>query len=543
MPQQLGELPENNAKTFRDETFVVYQNQRISFVEHHDRAALVASALFASGLKRQDRIAVLSRNSPAYLEIFSAAQTTGLIVATVNFRLATPEAAAVLSDAAPAVLFFEAEHAGAIESLRATLPSIKLFVCMDGECPWATSYGAFIKSAEGKPREPCETFPEDIMHLIYTSGTTGRPKGVMRSHAAEMEVANLMTTEIGVLRGDVVQIMMPLFHVGARWLQLGAQARGARIVLHREVDALEILQAMDREKVTITHMAPTIVQQMLDHPEIDSFSLKTLRGIYYSAAPMPFPLLQRGMKKLGSVFVQAYGMTEGFATTLRRQQHQPDGNEEQVKRLRSVGQASTGVRLRIVDDTGNDLPQGSPGEILTFTTTRMSGYWNNSIATSDALKDGWYRTGDVGYLDHEGFLYLVDRKKDMIISGGENIYCREVEDAVVQHPAVMEVAVIGLPDPNWGESVCAIVVKKAGLPLTETEVIDHCRPLLASYKKPKSVRFIDTLPRLNTGKVDKVRLRALMRERAGKTDNTKPLTLPALDWSKHLTTLPKFDGG
>jgi acyl-CoA synthetase (AMP-forming)/AMP-acid ligase II len=513
MFQNLGEPPATNAHTQPEDVAIVFGDQRITFAAHFQRAQKVAGALSVAGLVRQDRIAVLARNCPAYLEIYSAAQRAGFIVATVNFRLAPPEIAAVLADAAPSVLFFEAEYAGCVEALRAAMPEIHLYICIDGAFDWAVGYEDFL-SAGPAVGAPFNARSDDVMHLIYTSGTTGKPKGVMRTHAAEAEVANLMTTEIGILREDVVQIMMPLFHVGARWVHLGAQARGARIVLHRDVDAVELLTAIQQERVTVTHMAPTIVQQVLDYPRINAFDVSSLKTIYYAAAPMPLELLRRAMARLGPVFVQAYGMTEGFGTTLHKGQHQPDGSAEQVHRLRSVGQASSGVRLRIVDDDDTDLPAGSPGEILTSTTTRMAGYWNNSIATSQALRDGWYRTGDVGYLDAKGFLYLVDRKKDMIISGGENIYCREVEQAIALHESVADVAVFGLPDAKWGESVVAVVVCKTGLALTEVQIIDHCRTVLASYKKPKVVHFAAELPRLNTGKVDKVWLRAAYRKPA-----------------------------
>jgi acyl-CoA synthetase (AMP-forming)/AMP-acid ligase II len=515
MSANLGDLVRNNAYRQPEELAVVFGDQRVNFQDQLQRSQKLGGALIGKGLKHQDRIGVLSRNSAHYLEIFAAAQLGGFVIATINFRLAPPEIAVILSDAAPSVLFFEEEYADCVDSIRSALPSIVLFVCIDGHREWAGPYEKFLESGS----TGCE-FPlaraNDVMHLIFTSGTTGRPKGVARTHAAELAVANLMTSEVGVLAGDIVQIMMPLFHVGARWLHLGAQLRGARVILHREFNPLEILETIERERVTITHMTPVIIQSVLDHPRIADFDLSSLKTIYYSAAPMPIALLRRGMERLGSVFLQAYGMTEGFGTTLHKHQHLPNGNAEQIRRLQSVGQASSGVSLRIVGADDLDLPTGSPGEVLTRTATHMAGYWNNSVATVQALRDGWYRTGDVGYLDHHGFLYLVDRKKDMIISGGENIYCREVEVAIATHSAVADVAVIGLPDAKWGESVCAVVVCKPGSSVGEAELQEHCRALLASYKKPKVVEFIDELPRLNTGKVDKVRLRAIYRVPGGR---------------------------
>ena len=512
MLESLGDILRDNAYKLGDETAIVHDGRRITFGEHFARSQRLASALHRAGLRRQDRIAVLSKNSERYLEIYGAAQLAGLVVGTVNFRLAAAEIGYIVADCAPRALFFEAEFAPALASLRASFPTVQHYVCIGArpDADASLEYEALLGSgcAEGAP---VRARMDDVMHLIYTSGTTGRPKGVIRTHRAEMRIAEFMTTEVGVLREDVVQIMMPLYHVGARWLQLGSHLRGARVVLHREFDPLEILQTIERERVTVVHMAPTIIQRVLDHPRIDDFDVTSLRTIYYSAAPMPLPLLRRGLAKLGSVFLQAYGMTEGWGTTLHKGQHKPDGTPEEVKRLASVGQASPGVGLRIVDDDGTPRPPGAPGEVELHTDTRMSGYWNNSIATSAALQDGWYKSGDVGYLDDHGYLYLVDRKKDMIISGGENIYCREVEEAIASHDDVADVAVIGVTDADWGEAVRAIVVVKAGAQLSDVQVIEHCRSRIASYKKPRSVVFVQELPRLTTGKVNKV----LLRERYG----------------------------
>ena len=226
---------------------------------------------------------------------------------------------------------------------------------------------------------------------------------------------------------------------------------------------------------------------------------------------MAVPLLRRGLRRLGPVFLQLYGMTEGGGTTLHKRQHAPDGTPEDIKRLGSIGQAATNVDIRIADEQGEPVSTGIIGEILTRTATHMSGYWNNSVATLEVLRDGWYHTGDVGYLDAEGFLYLVDRKKDMIISGAENIYSREVEEALASHPAVGDSAVIGVPDAYWGEAVRAIVVLAPGAAATQEELIRHCRSEIAGYKRPRSIVFVDELPRLPSGKINKVILRERYR--------------------------------
>jgi len=502
----LGEAIRSNAYHFPNETMLHHGGRQVTFGEHHDRAQRLAAALHDAGLRRQDRVAVLSQNSVEYLEVFAAAELAGYVVATVNFRLAAPEVAYILRDSAPMVLVFAAQYAELIGAMRADLSSVRHYVSIGPGPDWAVPFESFRDSGT-VAGAPTRSRADDVMHLIYTSGTTGRPKGVMRTHLAEIGMAEFMTTEVGVLNDDRVQIMMPLFHVGARWLQLGAHLRGAQVILHHEVDPQDILETIARQHVTVTHMAPTIVQRVLDHPAAAEMDLSSLRTIYYSAAPMPVPLLRRGLARLGPVFVQLYGMTEGYGTTLHKRQHSLDGTPAQLRRLGSVGQAPTGVGIRILDDAGEEQAAGQAGEVVIHTDTRMLGYWNNSVATAAALRDGWYYSGDVGYLDDEGYLFLVDRKKDMIISGGENIYCREVEEAIAAMPGVADVAVIGVPDPEWGEAVRALVVVEPGAALTGDAVIEHCRTRIASYKKPRSVLFVEQLPRLTTGKINKVALR------------------------------------
>lgn len=509
MIETLGDILRNNAWKFPDELAWVIGDDRISFKEHHDRAQKLASAIYSTGVRRQDRISVLSQNTREFMEIYSAGELAGFIISTVNFRLAPPEMAYILNDATPRILFFEARYASVVDQLRENLPHIETYVCFGGEVPqWAKSYDNFLASGDpdGAPSRPS---PDDIMHLIYTSGTTGRPKGVMRNHRAEINVARLMATELGVIVSDRMQLMMPVFHVGSRFLQLGAHFRGASVVFHYDFNPAQIVETIERERITLTHMAPTMVQAMLSVPGIEDADLSSLHTICYSAAPMPVPLLRRGLQLLGPVFLQLYGMTEGGGTTLHKRQHKPDGTPQDIKRLGSIGQAAPNIDIKIIDEEGNAMPVGEPGEILTRTDTRMAGYWNNSAATIAAIRDGWYYTGDLGYLDEEGFLYLVDRKKDMIISGGENIYSREVEEALASNEAVKDVAVIGVKDDYWGETVRAVVVLEQVGGIDSDALIEHCKTQIASYKKPKSIVFSDELPRLPSGKVNKVELRSL----------------------------------
>ncbi|WP_223479442.1 class I adenylate-forming enzyme family protein [Oricola indica] len=507
MIETVGDILRNNAYKFPNELAFSYHGREVTYSAHLDRSNRLASALWKRGLRRQDRVSILSQNTIEFMESYAACELAGYIAATLNWRLAAPELAFIIGDSTPRVLIFEAQYAEILDKIRDQLDYVEIFLCFGGDVPeWAEDYETFLATGdvEGAPSRP---LPDEIMHLIYTSGTTGRPKGVMRTHRAEIAVAILMATELGLIVSDRLQLMMPVFHVGARFLQLAMHIRGGTVVLHYGFNPQEIVDTIESERVTMTHMAPTMVQAMLNVPGIEDRDLSSLHTVCYSAAPMPVPLLKRGLKLLGPVFLQLYGMTEGGGTTLHKRQHKPDGTPEEVKLLGSIGQAAPNVDIKIIDEEGNELPVGQPGEILTRTATHMAGYWNNSAATIAALKDGWYYTGDVGYVDEQGFLFLVDRKKDMIVSGGENIYSREVEEAIATHPAIMDVAVIGVKDDYWGETVRAVCVLNAGQSVSEADLIEHTKTQIASYKKPKSIVFIDDLPKLPSGKINKVVLR------------------------------------
>jgi acyl-CoA synthetase (AMP-forming)/AMP-acid ligase II len=308
---------------------------------------------------------------------------------------------------------------------------------------------------------------------------------------------------------DRTLLMMPFFHIGAKAMQNAQHQLGGTVYIQRGFNADAVLRCVAAAKITTTHMAPIMVQMLLEAPNLGSYDITSLRTIVYGAAPMPIPVLRRGLQLLGSVFIQTYGQTESLGTALARHDHRPDGDDKERARLQSVGRPYMDVLLRILDDDGNDCSRGAAGEIALRSNAQFRGYWNNSAATLETLQDGWVRTGDIGRIDEQGLVYLVDRKKDMIISGGENIYSREVEDAILQHAAVLECAVIGIPDAKWGESVCAVIVLREGLAANENQIIEHCKSLIASYKKPRRVMFVDNIQKLPSGKVSKVELRRL----------------------------------
>jgi len=504
----MGELLERNAHFFADQLALVYEDRRFTHAEHGARCLRLADALYRLGLRRQDRVSILAMNCSEYLEVLNACYIAGYIAGTVNFRLAPPEFQFILNDSAPRVLIFEAQYAAVVNALRAELPGVEHYLCIGGAVDWAHDYETLLASgAEAGP--PIRARAGDAANLIYTSGTTGRPKGVIHGHACELAQAREMAMILDMRPDGRMLEVMPYFHVGAQSSGSGALWRGAAVFVQRAFDPAAVLRAVARERITTLHLVPLMVQALLDAPELADSDVSSLETILYAAAPMPVPVLRRALKIFGPIFVNAWGQTEGTGTFLPKHVHKPDGTPEEVRLLASIGQIRQGGELRIVDETGRDCALGEPGELLLRAESMMSGYWNNSAATAETLRDGWLHTGDMGYFDAHGYVFLVDRKKDMIISGGENIYSQEVEQALAEHPAVAQVAVIGVPDEKWGESVKAIVVLKPGASVAAEALSAHCATLIASYKRPRFVQFVAQLPVLPSGKVNKVALREL----------------------------------
>ena len=505
----LGELLERNARCQADGIAYDDGARRLTHGAFFGRVRRLAAALEQRGCMHQDRVAMLSMNSIEYFEFYGACELAGFIAATVNYRLAVAEMQAIVESAAPAAFLFEAQYAEAAARLRERLPGVRSWICLGGPAPaWAEDYEAVIAAApaDGPHARAAE---DDIAHLIFTSGTTGKPKGCMLGHRDSVNKAQMHAAEMGISPADRVLLVMPYFHVGAKGIQSGATWRGATVLVHRSFEPMRVLDTIERDKVTILHLAPTMVQTVLEQSGIAQRDLSSVRIVCYSAAPMPINVLRQGLALMGDVFHQVYGQTEGAVSVLLRSQHRPDGTERERRRLESVGQPLIGTQVRLLVDDGRDAAPGEAGEIVYRGGVMFRGYWNDMPATLATLRGGWVHSGDIGRFDEDGFLYIVDRKKDMVISGGENIYSREVEQALVLHPAVLEAAVIGVPDARWGEAVRAVVVLRPGAAATQEELIAHCRTLIASYKKPRSVVFASKLPKLHNGKIDKNHLRVL----------------------------------
>ncbi len=508
----LADVVERNARLRGPAPAFVFEGHSLTHREFATRSFSLGNALLSLGLDRQTRVAVLAQNRIEYFEAFAGIGAAGLITVNLNWRLSPTELSRIVADAEPNVLMFDAASEAVADTLRQS-PSIHHCVAFDAAPDWAQPYEALLASGDpGRPAIPVSH--EDIESLVYTSGTTGQAKGVMISHRALLHAANVLAWEGDARTEDRMLIVMPLFHVGGKIEQMAFWLTGATTILHRAFEPAEVLRALHHDGVTAAHLAPTMVARLLDHPDLATTDRSSLRIVHYASAPMAVPLLRRAIEVFGPVFLQVYGMTECIvASILKPFQHVLDGESAAVRRLSSAGQPCFGVQVRTLRPDGSDTAVDEPGEVLVRAPSLMGGYWNRNALTLSVVRDGWFRTGDVGFLDEQGFLFIADRLKDMIISGGENIYSREVEDALMSHAAVQEASVTGIPDPEWGESVKAWIVLREGQEADAPGLIEHCRRMIASYKKPRVVEFTLNLPRLFNGKVDKKALR--QRDAAG----------------------------
>jgi fatty-acyl-CoA synthase len=395
-----------------------------------------------------------------------------------------------------------------ISQIKHLLPKVRHTICTGGSHQGYVEYEEWIAAAS--PAEPeIEIDENDLIWQMYTSGTTGRPKGAMISHR------NLLTNVIQIALdfrsdpGDRMLIVAPLYHAAAVITSVAGISQGGALVIKKDFIIPEVLQAFNEEGVTHALLVPAMILFLLSMPEINKINFGTLKYIIYGASAIPLEVLRKAMETFKCKFVQGFGQTESVAvlTLLLPEDHVLEGTAKQLRRLESAGRAVMGTEVRIVNEEGKALPPGELGEIIGQGDQVMQGYWQLPEATADTLKDGWLHTGDLGTMDEEGYVYVVDRMKDMIVSGAENVYPREIEEVLFSHPAVADAACIGVPSEQWGEEVKAIVVLKSDAKATDEEIMDFCRGKLAGYKRPRSVDFVDALPKNLSGKVLKRELR------------------------------------
>jgi acyl-CoA synthetase (AMP-forming)/AMP-acid ligase II len=479
---------------------------RFTWAQIADRVARLAGGFRDLGVQSGDRVALLALNSHRSIECYFAALHAGGVIVPINHRLASHEIAAQIADAEPSILVIGSEFTHLIAELQAGYASAhfpKSVVC-DGET--GVAFDELLSSA---PLADANRAGDDLACLFYTGGTTGAPKGVMLSHANIMANSINFLAHLGTDETLVHLHCGPLFHVAAGVrLFSTTQVAGTHVMLPRFTSA-GVLEAIAREQVTLATFVPTMLRALLDDPAIGDADLSSLRTITYGAAPMPEALLHEAMVRLPGVhFVQSYGMTETspIASMLGWRDH--GEADAHTGRLRSAGQAALLAEIAIADPAGIPLTQGQIGEILIRGPMVMLGYWRQPEATAQVMRDGWMRSGDVGYLDADGYLFVVDRLKDIIISGGENVHSQEVENVIAGHPAVHQCAVFGLPDPRWGEAVHAVVVPRPHMALTQADIIAHCKARMASFKCPRSVEIRQApLPLSGTNKILKQKLR------------------------------------
>jgi acyl-CoA synthetase (AMP-forming)/AMP-acid ligase II len=468
------------------------------------RVRRIAAAQRAAGLSPGDRIAVLDLNHPSCLELTLACAQVGIANAAVNFRLAPPEIAYVINDAKARILFVGPEFAGAVEALRAALPTVERVIRVGGpDDDYEAWLGAQEPDGTVHPAEPGHCFLQ-----LYTSGTTGFPKGAMLTHRGVLAHSHHLAPTQGYDRHSRVQVAMPLFHVGGTGTAMAALTVGARIFLMRTPDPAAALAMLEAEKITHTFYVPALMAVMNDVPGAAARDYSSLRALCYGASPMPLPVLRASLKMFPGVLYQVYGMTEqsGAVSLLPPEDHV---NPAVAHRLISAGKPIPGVEIEIREPgTGERLATNQPGELWVRSEQRMGGYWGKPEATAAAITpDGWLRSGDGGHMDADGTIYITDRIKDLIISGGENIYPAEIERVLAEHPAIQDVAVIGVPDERWGEVPKAVVVARPGATIDPHEVVAWCRERIAAFKCPKTIDVVAALPRNPTGKILKKDLR------------------------------------
>jgi acyl-CoA synthetase (AMP-forming)/AMP-acid ligase II len=511
--RSIPDIVRYHGRTRPAEPALVHGSGLMTFSDLDRITSRIARALVCTCPSSSDAVAAIGKNSMEFLQLLFGTTKAGRPFLPLNWRLAPRELASVLDDATPAIVFVDAEFAATMKAAQAAsrhrcaLVEFASSESGQGLEAWIADASA---DDPGLPANPCDT-----ALLLYTSGTTGRPKGVQISHLGlnYMRLYESLEPTMDWRPDDVLLMAMPNFHLLGTGFAIQALYNGARVSILDVPDPQQILACVQRDRPTILVLAPSVIQMLLDQPALADTDFSSVRLILYAGSPINAAVLERAVTALQCGFMQFYGTTEtaGAVTILRPSQHDLSNPES----LKSCGTPLPLVDIRIVDGGGHELPDGEIGEILVRSPALFTGYLNHPEATRMAMSEGWYHTGDLGRRDRHGLLYLVDRLKDMIVTGGENVYSVEVEHALNKHPAVSGAAVVGVPDERWGEKVVAVVVLRAGANATSDELRQHCRELIASYKTPKEVRFTDSLPLSSAGKV----LKRLVRDQLGATQS------------------------
>lgn len=498
--KSLGEAVRWHATQTPNKVAITFEGRTTTYQELDRASDRVANGLLALDVGPSDRIGILDKNSDRFFEIWLGLSKLGAVIVPINARLAGPEVEYVVNDANIKVLFIGEQFIDLIGKIRDKLKTVSRVIVINKTYDtWRDSFPAVSVQYP--------TSSEDVNMQLYTSGTTGRPKGVQLTNRNTIDtMADTLASWGDWNASDVSLVAMPLFHIAGCGVGMLSLAAGLRMFLVREYVPEDVTRLIQKERVTVTFLVPSMIMFLLDDKSIVDADLSSLRRIVYGASPIPTKLLQRALQRLPTTgFVQVYGLTEttGGITVLTAEDH----SDPESPHLKSCGRPIGGVEIQILGADGQPVPQGQVGEIVCRTVKNMKGYWRRDQDTAKTLRNGWLHTGDVGYVDADGYVYIHDRVKDMIVSGGENIYPAEVESAMFGHPAIADVTVIGVPDERWGEVVKALVVLKPGSRGNAAEILAYTRERLAAYKSPKSIDFVESLPRNPTGKVLKWELR------------------------------------
>jgi acyl-CoA synthetase (AMP-forming)/AMP-acid ligase II len=509
----IGSVLTQAARSSPEKIAIICGDLRRTYRDFNARANRLASQLRKTGVGKGDRVAVLQKNGPELLETMFATFKIGAIAVPMNARLHPKEAAYILQDSGAKAIVFTDDFAAPLEAIKDELGDITTFICI-GEAPsWAKPYEPFIADGDPTDRdEACDK--DDLAWLFYTSGTTGKPKGAMESHGNLQFMTDHYPVEVYQLKADdIVMHPGPLTHGSGLWAVSVTAGAGTHLIpSSASFDPDHIFGLIEKFKVTkIAFIAPTMITMLLNAPNIEKYDLSSLRFLGYGGSPMYVEDLKRAITQWGPILCQIYGQGETpmTITMLTPDDHKLAAENPALEnRLASAGRIRDDIQIAILDENDKELGDEQIGEIALRGDCVMKGYWNKKEATDEAFKGGWYHTGDLGKRDADGFYYLLDRKKELIITGGANVYPREVEEVLLLHPGVLEVAVIGVPDRLWGESVMAVVRPRPGMKPQESELLDLCKDHLSGYKKPRYIRFQDDLPKSGYGKILKRELKA-----------------------------------
>lgn len=513
----LNEILPKAVKLFPEREAIVCNDIRMDYKAFAERVWQLSNGLTGLGIKRNDRVAILHENCHVFLETYFAAAHLGVILVPLNFRLSIKELTMILNDSRPRVLISQNSFRDKAAGIRDLVPHIEKIIRTrrpeeSGLEPMDLDYEAFLEEQTKTPPPELSIKDEDVAHIYYTSGTTGRPKGVMLTHKNVKTHALGTIAELHLTDGDRWFHVAPLFHLADAWATFAITWVGGKHVLIPVFDPKRVLRIIELEKITLSNLIPTMLNMMVNHPDVGGLDYSSLRVILSGGASIAPETVRKIIEAFKCDYIQTYGMTETspyLTLSILKEHLKKLPWEGRLGYKARTGREFINVNLKVVDEQGNEIAQDDKqvGEIIVKGDTVTPGYWNLPEETEKAIQDGWLHTGDMAVVDSEGYVNIVDRKKDMIITGGENVYSTEVENVLYMHPGILEAAVVGVPDAHWGEAVKACVVLKDGCRVEEKEIIEFCKENLARYKAPKSVDFLGELPKTGSGKIFKKGLR------------------------------------